>query len=190
MRLILTTIILISHFSLFSQFKIVEHTAANKFHESEEMGIILREAAELFTQKLNNYRKILRAKELQHHEHIWLMALNHCLWMRENKNLSHSEKKGSKYFTGTSPSQRLAFVDAGMKYSTIGENVAYLELLEEEINDSENLPEKLAHDFFAIWKKSPGHRKNMVDKSYAFHGTVILKSGRRFYAVHVFFNTP
>jgi uncharacterized protein YkwD len=179
-----------SHFSLLSQFKIDEYTAANKFHKSEDMGMILREAADLFTEKLNNYRKILRAKELKHHDHIWLTALNHCLWIREHKNLSHSEKKGSRYFTGTSPSQRLVFVDGKMKYSTIGENVAYLELLEEEITDSQNLAEKLADDFFNIWKKSPSHRKNMVDKSYAFHGIVMLKSGRRFYAVNVFFTTP
>jgi uncharacterized protein YkwD len=190
MKLFLTMMLIVLQFSLLSQFKISEYTAANKFHESEEMGMILREAAVLFTQKLNNYRKILRAKELKHHDHIWLTALNHCLWMREHKNLSHSEKKGSKYFTGTSPSQRLTFVETNMKYAAIGENVAYLELFEEEINDSENLAEKLAHDFFDIWKKSPGHRKNMLDKSYNYHGIVILKSGRRFYAVNVFFTAP
>jgi uncharacterized protein YkwD len=175
-------------FNILGQYTFSELAHAVKAQEAEELSAILRESERLFSEKLNQYRKIVRAKELKHKDHIWLTALNHCLWMREHKNLSHSEKKGSKYYTGSSPSARLAFVQASLKYGAIGENVAYTELFNEEINETHKLAELLAKEFFDLWKKSPGHRKNMIDKSYNAHAIVILKSGNRFYAVNVFYS--
>jgi len=133
-------------------------------------------------------RKAQGAKELQTHNPIWLVALNHCMWMRENKMLEHDEKRGTKYFTGKYPSERLKYVDAKLKYSALGENIAHIDLLEDDIKATENLAEQLSKEFFGIWKKSKGHRQNMISKTFTHHAICILKTGTRFYAVSIFYS--
>lgn len=187
MKSIAFSLLLFVRFALHSQYTIKEYPQAYLAHQSEELGPVLLESARLFTAKLNEYRKRFRAKELVHMDQTWLMAYNHCVWMRAHKNLSHSEKRGSTFYSGYSTSQRLNFVQAGFKFSSLGENIAYTELHDDDLEDVQNLATLLAEEFFVIWKKSSGHRKNMLDKSFTEHGVTILQSGDRFYAVHVFY---
>lgn len=185
-------LILVSGFclSVFGQYKISEYEIALEAHTKDDMGELLHEAAKHFEDKLNTFRKKNRANELKHLNQAWLMSLNHCLWIRENKNLTHSERKNTKYYTGSSLSQRLTFVQSGAQFGGLGENIAFIELADDALMNTVLLAEKLAEDFFQLWKKSPTHRKNMIEKSFSHHGIVFLKSGMRVYGVHVFYATP
>jgi uncharacterized protein YkwD len=187
MRCVILFVFLVNQISLVGQFNIAQYDLALKVYAQEEMNQVLCETAKRFEEKLTTIRKKNRAKELKHLNQAWLMALNHCLWMREHKNLTHSERKNTKYYTGNALSQRLAFVHSGAQFDGLGENIAYTELPDEEITDPAILAETLAEDFFQLWKDSAPHRKNMIEKSYTHHGLVFLKSGKRIYGVQVFY---
>lgn len=166
--------------------KVIEQAKAQ--YKVEELGTIMLQANEIFSAKVNDYRKKHRASELKIADHCWLMAYNHSLWMRQHNKLDHSEKTGSNYYTGKSTSQRLKYVSTDIDYSSLGENIAFFDLLDEEIENRAEMAEILATEFFEIWRKSPKHRENLLEKSFQFHGFSVLKIGNRFYGTHVFYN--
>jgi uncharacterized protein YkwD len=163
-----------------------EASQAIAFQKKEALSKIILEAEILFLDKVNEYRKSKKAEVLKTRSEAQLMALNHCIWMRHHNKLTHSQKKGTSFFSGSSLLKRLEFVDEKSRIEIVSENVAELDLTEEDYEDKANLAEYLADNFFDTWKSSPPHRENMLDKEIKFHGISIVQKGNRFYATHVF----
>lgn len=171
-----------------AQYTLSNFKQAQQHAAKDEMGEILLAAAQKFTEKVNVYRKKQRAKPFEELDFVWLMAYNHTLWMRQNNKLEHSQKMGSANFSGKSISDRLKFVSDKLRFGSIGENIAYIDFDAEDIEDLESIPELIADEFFHLWRKSSGHRANMLSKMHTSHGIVMLKSGRRIYSSHVFYS--
>jgi uncharacterized protein YkwD len=115
-------------FSLYGQYNMEQHQTALEHFAKEEMIEVLKEAAQRFDQKLNVYRKKNRVQELKHLNQAWLMALNHCIWMRANNKLTHDQKKNTQCFSGITLTQRLQYVQSTADYSSLGENIAIIQL--------------------------------------------------------------
>lgn len=127
-------------------------------------------ASYFFYQKINEYRKKNNVAELSWSNKLWMAARNHCVYMAFSK-YDHIESKGLMYFTGTTPSKRIGYVDAKWqnKYMT-GENMlmnysAYFR--RSLINNAKNIAEAS----FEQWKASPEHNENMLSKDYTTEGT-------------------
>jgi uncharacterized protein YkwD len=174
-------------FNSHAQFTFADSTQAQKFRTEEEFYQVLTEAEELFLEKLNAYRKSKNAKKLKNVRVLDFMALNHSLWMRHHTKLTHNQKKGSAYFSGISLRSRLEFVNPKSDVGELGENVAYINVPSKMWQSSpDELAEFIAQDFFDTWKNSPGHRQNMLSKTYQFSGVSFLKIGNTIYGTQVF----
>jgi hypothetical protein len=70
----------------------------------------------------------------------------------------------------------------GYQYCLIAENIAY------EYNSAGFTTKDLADAFFEGWKKSPGHRENMLDRDVTQTGVAAAKSEKTgyYYAVQMF----
>lgn len=170
-----------------AQFKITETTKVEEFKKNEELSAVLVQAESLFILKVNAFRKEKKMKELKTHNAAELMALNHTMWMRQHKKLTHSQKIGSHFFSGSTLLKRLEFVDKQSNLAELGENVAYIDLTTENLNKTEEeLSKLISEEFFDTWKNSPPHRENMLDKAFDLCGVSFLKSGMRIYGTHVF----
>lgn len=169
-----------------AQYKLQEVENAKVFQQKEVLADIIAEAESLFFQKVNEYRKSKKRVELKPRNEAHLMALNHSIWMRHHNKLTHSQKKGTAFFSGATLLQRLEFVDQNSRIEIVSENVAELTLDKEELENTSTLAETLAQGFFDTWKNSPAHQENMLDKEVKFHGISILQKDKRFYAAHVF----
>ncbi|MFO1133551.1 MAG: CAP domain-containing protein [Hyphomicrobiales bacterium] len=90
---------------------------------------------------------------------------------------------GHSSSTGTSFQGRMAaFAGDVTKYPSIGENAA------RETGDA-SLDEK-GRLLFQQWVGSPPHRRNMVNRSFAFVSTGVIERGGDIWAVQIFFATP
>jgi len=185
-RIVLFIIVLFFALPSQAQFKLKEADKALDFQKKESLADIISEAETLFLEKVNVYRKTKKAVELKSRKEAQLMALNHSIWMRHHNKLTHSQKKGSPFFSGSSLLKRLEFVDENSRLDVILENVAELNLTTEELENTTALAELLAQGFFDTWKNSPPHRENMLDKEVKFQGISIVQKDKRFYATHVF----
>ena len=185
-RSIFAFVVLLSTMSIHAQYKLNEIDQALAFQKKEALSKIILEAEILFLEKVNEYRKSKKKEVLEMRNEALLMALNHSIWMRHNNNLTHTQKKGTRFFSGSSLFKRLEFVDEKSGIEIVSENVAELNLTEEDYEDKANLAEYLAENFFDTWKSSPRHRENMLNKELKFHGISIVQKGDRFYATHVF----
>ena len=170
-----------------AQFTISDSIKVQNFLMEEEFHQVLNQAEELFLEKLNAYRKSKNAKKLKNVRVLDFMALNHSLWMRHHTKLTHNQKKGSTYFSGISLRSRLEFVNPKSDVGELGENVAYINVPSKVWQSSpEEQAEFIAQDFFDTWKNSPGHRQNMLAKTYHFSGVSFLKIGNTIYGTQVF----
>jgi uncharacterized protein YkwD len=156
------------------------------FSQNEQFSDVISQAELLFMERVNEFRKSKKIAALQPLLELQCMALNHNLWMRHHEDFTHSEKKGTTFFTGSSLTKRLEFVRQRAVNNMIGENIALVQLTEDELEDFKKLPEFLANEFFETWKNSTGHRENMLEKGFKNHGISILKKNNKFYATHVF----
>lgn len=184
--ILLNLVLLYSTSIIFGQFKLSELSNVESFKQNEEMSAIILEAEKLFMDKVNDYRKSKKRSNLAPANDAMIMALNHNLWMRQNKKFTHSERKGTTYFTGSSLLKRLEFVRNKQPQEIVGENIALINLKQSELSKTAELPELLAEKFFDIWLNSPPHRENLLTKEFNFQGISILKLGNSFYGTHVF----
>lgn len=170
-----------------AQFKLNENEQATAFKEKEDLIEILSLAENLFLEKLNAFRKTKKAQELTSDSAIGLMALNHSIWMRHHEKMTHDQSKNSKFFSGSTLMKRLEFVSEKLSVGLIGENVAYISLTDQDQSKSKVLlAEQIAESFFQLWKKSPPHKENMLEKSFKKSGLSFLKINNIIYGTQVF----
>ena len=84
---------------------------------------------------------------------------------------------------GRKPSQRVKV--HGYQYCVVSENISY-QYSSEDFGTAE-----LASRYFEGWKKSPGHRRNMLEASVTDTAVAVARSARtgRYYAVQLFGRT-
>lgn len=105
-------------------------------------------------------------------------ARAHAADMMLNNFLGHSASTGQSF-----QGRMAAFAGDVTKYPSIGENAA---------RDTRNSPvdDAKARALFQQWVESPPHRRNMVNRSFAFVSTGVIQRGNSIWAVQIFFATP
>lgn len=148
---------------------------------------IAKRAEIIFHEMLNDYRAKLGKTQLDWLDIHWVAAINHNLWMSANDQLSHHQKSNTKYFSGSSPGDRVRFANdqnAGARYS--GENCLY-NWVNFFSGTEDEKAKKLAKMLFHQWKSSPGHYRNMVNEHHKGHAIAILiESGGKVWATSLF----
>lgn len=105
-------------------------------------------------------------------------ARAHAADMMLNNFMGHSSSTGMSF-----EGRMAAFVGDVTKYPSIGENAA------RETTGSGSAEDK-TRALFQQWVESPPHRKNMVNRSFAFVSTGVIERGGDLWAVQIFFATP
>lgn len=105
-------------------------------------------------------------------------ARAHAADMMLNNFMGHSSSTGMSF-----QGRMAAFVGDVTKYPSIGENAA-----RETVGEG-SLDEK-TRALFQQWVDSAPHRKNMVNRSFAFVSTGVIERGGDIWAVQIFFATP
>ena len=105
-------------------------------------------------------------------------ARAHAADMMINNFMGHSSSTGMSF-----QGRMAAFVGDVTKYPSIGENAA------RETQGDGSLDEK-TRALFQQWVESAPHRKNMVNRSFAFVSTGVIERGGDIWAVQIFFATP
>ena len=105
-------------------------------------------------------------------------ARAHAADMMLNNFMGHSSSTGMSF-----QGRMAAFVGDVTKYPSIGENAA-----RETVGEG-SLDEK-TRALFQQWVDSASHRKNMVNRSFAFVSTGVIERGGDIWAVQIFFATP
>ena len=105
-------------------------------------------------------------------------ARAHAADMMLHNFMGHSSSTGMSF-----QGRMAAFVGDVTKYPSIGENAA------RETVGSGSLDEK-TRALFQQWVESAPHRKNMVNRSFAFVSTGVIEKGGDIWAVQIFFATP
>jgi uncharacterized protein YkwD len=144
--------------------------------------------AELFFHEiLNDYRAKLGKSQLAWLDMHWIAAINHNLWMSTNDRLSHSQKANTPYFSGSSPSDRIRYVnDQNERVSYSGENCLYNWVNFFSGTEDERAM-KLAKMLFHQWKSSPGHYTNMTNDYHKGHAIAIyIESSGKVWATSLF----
>jgi len=150
-----------------------------KLADIDSIQKIERLAALKFHDLINLYRKTNKLDTLCWDEALWVACRNHNIWMASNSELSHSEKSGTKNFTGSRPEDRYIYATAEKgKSSWSGENALYN--YSDHGNTIEKISNNIAIQSFEQWKRSPGHNSNMLGLSHKSHGVsfYLSKEGR------------
>jgi hypothetical protein len=122
-----------------------------------------------FHKHLNNYRTSRKLKPLRWNDTLWVVAMNHGNYLSENDLFSHQQIARKSLFSGVQPGNRYEFaVKSNHAIAGYGENL-YLTSFE-----NKNSPDQFALKAFNAWKKSSGHNKNMLFKSFDEHGTAVV----------------
>ncbi len=105
-------------------------------------------------------------------------ARAHAADMMLNNFMGHSSSTGMSF-----QGRMAAFAGDVTKYPSIGENAA---------RDTQDTPvdDAKASALFRQWVVSSPHRKNMVNRSFAFVSTGVIQKGDSIWAVQIFFATP
>lgn len=105
-------------------------------------------------------------------------ARAHAADMMLNNFMGHSSSTGMSF-----QGRMAAFVGDVTKYPSIGENAARETVGEGSLDDK-------TRALFQQWVDSASHRKNMVNRSFAFVSTGVIERGGDIWAVQIFFATP
>lgn len=105
-------------------------------------------------------------------------ARAHAADMMLNGFVGHSSSTGMSF-----QGRMAAFVGDVTKYPSIGENAARETM-------GKGSPEEKTRALFQQWVESAPHRKNMVNRSFAFVSTGVIARGGDIWAVQIFFATP
>ena len=150
--------------------------AIKKTAETDSVQFIERLAAFYFHENINEYRKASNKGKLVWDDTLWLASRNHCVWMAANNELSHDEKKGTYFFSGKEPGNRIVYVSSGKsKLSWSGENALYN--YSSKGNNANEIAKNIADLSFEQWKNSPGHNENMLNSASYGHGVAFIISG-------------
>jgi len=127
---------------------------------------------------LNGYRAGQRKEVVKADAAFEDAARAHAADMMLNNFLGHSSSTGQSF-----QGRMAAFAGDVTKYPSIGENAA---------RDTRNTPVDAAkaQALFQQWVESPPHRRNMVNRSFAFVSTGVIQRGNSIWAVQIFFATP
>lgn len=138
---------------------------------------------EFIVERTNQFRKSQKKSVLQN-ESILEEAVDKqlrylsCEWINTGKSfLSHSQHDSSSCYTGSNVSLRIGISSSYTIYC--GENLHFRDLTDEYLSTESVIsirPERLrmlADLIITSWEKSPGHRTNMMDESYASMGANI-----------------
>ena len=133
----------------------------------------LDQVKELIFKETNVFRTTEKRNVLKLNDKLGMSAQSFANYMARTDEFSHTAD-------GKEPWQRTA--EAGYKDCIILENIAY------EYDSAGFTTEDLAKAFIEGWKKSPGHRKNMLDPDVQEIGVGIARSNKtgRYYAVQDF----
>ena len=134
----------------------------------------LAEAADHIVELMNDAREKRGLGPLRPHPALIEAARRHSVDMVEGNFLGHESRDGSTL------RERLP---ADFKARTVGENVwggslAPLDSL------------ALARKIFTSWMESPGHRRNIESKDYAYIGVAVAAADGEVRAVQVFASEP
>lgn len=105
-------------------------------------------------------------------------ARAHAADMMLNNFMGHSSSTGMSF-----QGRMAAFAGDVTKYPSLGENAA------RETVGKGSLDEK-TRALFQQWVESASHRKNMVNRSFAFVSTGVIERGGDIWAVQIFFAPP
>lgn len=156
-----------------------------KVSEKDSIQKIERLAAFEFHILLNQYRAKNKKDTIRFNDVFWLTSRNHNLYMIQNDILSHSQKKGSKMFSGERPGDRLDYVQGkDRRYFWTGENCLYN--YSANGSNAHDIAKNIAKGSFEQWKNSPGHNQNMLSESHAMHGVAFTIDDYLVYGTDLF----
>ena len=139
-----------------------------------------------FHKYLNDYRTSRKLKPLRWNDTLWVVAMNHGIYLNENDLFSHEQIARKSLFSGVQPGNRYNFVvQSKQNIAGYGENLFMTSFY------NLNTPAHHALEAFNAWKKSPGHNKNMLYKSFDEHGTAVVSGESSLIFTDFFFmNNP
>lgn len=130
-------------------------------------------AAKAIVEATNAFRKDEKREPVTVNDKLSAAAKGFAGYMAETDRYGHTAD-------GTAPADRAK--KAGYEYCIVLENIAYA------YNSRGFAADKLAEQFTTGWKKSPGHRKNMLDPDATETAVAVARSGKTgyYYAVQMF----
>lgn len=133
----------------------------------------LDQVKEMIFKGTNKFRTVEKRSELKVNAKLEAAAQSFAEYLARTDEFGHTAD-------GKEPWQRTA--EAGYKHCIILENIAY------EYNSAGFTTQDLASTLIEGWKKSPGHRKNMLDPDVQEIGVGVARSSKtgRYYAVQDF----
>ena len=133
----------------------------------------LDETTRLLVEGTNAFRKQEHRPELKESSRLAETARDFAAFMVRTDKYGHDAD-------GSQPAERVK--KHGYEYCVVAENIAY------EFSSEGFTTNELARGFLEAWKKSPGHRKNMLDPEVMEVGMAVAHSEEsdKYYAVQVF----
>jgi len=130
--------------------------------------------AKKFHKKLNEYRKSKGICELRWSDTLYIMAMNHNMWMSYNKtHLMHAEIRNTAHFTGEETKDRMDYVCDTKTFGT-SENCSWGAWVHGTI---ENMSETASLTAFNLLKDEPLHNAAMLIPLDRAHGVHISYKG-------------
>lgn len=109
-------------------------------------------------------------------------TLNYSTTMQKYARIKSEDMATRGYFDHRDPQGNLItekMKNDGVKYSSWGENIAYI---------GGESASKLASEFMNNWMNSPGHRANILSPNFTGIGIGVYKSGNTVYATQEFYS--
>ena len=139
-----------------------------------------RTVSRLFHEKINDYRISKKQMPLRWNDTLWLVALNHSIYIDNNKDFNHRQNRKKKMYSGETPDNRYQFVLNNESTDVqCGENIF-------QWSSTLITAESLCNLMFESWKKSSGHNKNMLSHLYIEHGMAIYAGKQGITCTNVF----
>lgn len=136
-------------------------------------GPDLRVVERLIVEHTNQFRRGEGVDKVEVDGKLERAARAFALYMADNDRFSHEAD-------GRNLSQRVTH--QGYEYCLVAENLAY------QYSSADFGTAELAARYFEGWRKSPGHRANMLESSARDTAVAVVRSARtrRFFAVQLF----
>ncbi len=153
--------------------------------KADSLRKIERLASIEFHRILNKHRAEQKIVQLGWDDTLWAACHNHNVWMMQNGNLNHHEKKGTSGFTGDGPGERYVYAAKGGAHrSWSGENCLYN--YSADGSTVTEIARSIAVYSFNQWKNSPGHNRNMFNPNSRVHGVAFLLDDGKVWATDLF----
>lgn len=153
--------------------------------KADSLRKIERLASIEFHRILNKHRAAQNIAQLGWDDTLWAACHNHNVWMMQNGNLNHHEKKGTSGFTGDGPGERYVYAAKGGAHrSWSGENCLYN--YSADGSTVTEIARSIAVYSFNQWKNSPGHNRNMFNPNSRVHGVAFLLDDGKVWATDLF----